>query len=170
MLVLYYHSNALYLSSVVQLSRFNRFQLILCRKLCHYITFFSVCQYLFEKFFKIFFVVFNFGFFVIAVRFAHNSLIISHSIPFVNTFLKSFLKSFFNLFFNLSDRQGCVLYIKPCSTQLDYYSTFEPICQHIFRKFFTFVALHYLTNLRVSKWLLCTKSLQKIQVSTSFTP
>ena len=49
-------------------------------------------------------------FFVIAVRFAHNSLIISHSIPFVNTFLKSFLKSFFKPFpLSLIDRDVCFI-------------------------------------------------------------
>ena len=84
---------------------------LLRRKLCYYITFFSTCQYLFEKFFKFFSWFLTSRFSVIAVCFAHNSLIISHSIPFVNTFLKSFLKSFFKPLLPLStiDRDVCFI-------------------------------------------------------------
>ena len=121
----------------------------------------------FLKSFLIFFMVFNFALFRGSRAFCTQLAYYITLHPLCQYLFEKFFKKFFNLSHNLSDRQGCVLYIKPCSTQLDYYSTIMPICQHIFRKFFTFVALHYLTNLRVSKWLLCTKSLQKIQVFTS---
>ena len=112
---------------------------LLRRKLCYYITSLSLCQYLFEKFVKFFSWFLTSRFSVIAVRFAHNSLIISHSIPFVNTFLKSFLKSFFQTSSTFHDRQGCVLYIKPCFTQLDYYSTIKTKSQYLFSIFFNIV-------------------------------
>ena len=93
------------------------------------------------------------------------------SLPLCQYLFEKFFKKFFQTFLiTFPDRQGCVLYIKPCFTQLDYYSTIIPICQHIFWKFFTFVALHYLTNFNALKWLLCTKSLQKIQVFTNQSP
>ena len=143
---------------------------VLRRKLRYYITFFSVCQYLFEKFFKFFSWFLTSGFLRDSRAFCTQLAYYITLHPLCQYLFEKFFKSFFQTLHHLPGRQGCVLYIKPCSTQLDYYSTFEPICQHIFQKFFTFVALHYLTNFDTPKWLLCTKSLQKIQVSASFTP
>ena len=139
MLVLYYHSNALYLSSVVQLSRFNRFD-----SFC--VESFVIIPHLFRfvntflKSFLNFFMVFNFALFRGSRAFCTQLAYYITLHPLCQYLFEKFFKKFFsNLSLNLSDRQGCVLYIKPCFSQLDYYSTKEAKSQYLFCIFFNIV-------------------------------
>ena len=94
-----------------------------CRQPVYYITAASVCQGVFQTFFK-FFLRFLFG----SARSLVDSLYsISHQVYFVKSFFKLF-SSFFNLLFAL-----------PLSLrQPDYYITPSPACQYLFAIFFNF--------------------------------
>ena len=61
--------------------------------------------------------------------------IISHSLAFVKRFFKSFFNFFCDMFRLAVPHKAAQC---PVVSQLAYYSTFIPFCQHLFAKFFRF--------------------------------
>ena len=99
-------------------------------RLDYYTTSLSVCQEVFEKFFKFFSKTFSTAF-----QPERKCLsIIPHSLAFV----KRFFKSFFNFFHGIFRSPPLSQF--PALKRLAYYSTFISICQQVFWKFFEFGA------------------------------
>ena len=98
------------------------------REPVYYITIVSLCQDLFQNFFKFFSRYFHHSTIARHSPLGGNFNIISHLNRFVNRFLKSFLKIF-----------RCDTFSSPRSSrQLHYSTTFSPFCQYLFLNFFHF--------------------------------